>query len=233
MSRVSQKRASRGSQKWIQMLVNQAPQLLDRAVARHLNLSPTDRIVWLSPLAEDAYAEYRDEMFLSKIDARAEVAPLSGFWPTRGPQWDALGRTSRGELLLIEAKAHIPELLSPPTQATGRSLRTIRASLDRVKRAVGSRAAADWSGPYYQYTNRLAHLYFFRNLNRIPAYLVFVYLLNDADKQGAKTAEEWAGAIRLMHAQLGIDEARLSTAFGGAVIDVFVDVADIAAATTT
>jgi hypothetical protein len=83
MSRVSQKRASRGSQKWIQMLVNQAPQLLDRAVARHLNLSPTDRIVWLSPLAEDAYAEYRDEMFLSKIDARAEVAPLSGFWPTR------------------------------------------------------------------------------------------------------------------------------------------------------
>jgi hypothetical protein len=233
MSRVSQKRASRGSQKWIQMLVNQAPQLLDRAVARHLNLSPTDRIVWLSPLAEDAYAEYRDEMFLSKIDARAEVAPLSGFWPTRGPQWDALGRTSRGELLLIEAKAHIPELLSPPTQATGRSLRTIRASLDRVKRAVGSRAAADWSGPYYQYTNRLAHLYFFRNLNRIPAYLVFVYLLNDADMQGAKTAEEWAGAIRLMHAQLGIGDERLSKAFGGAVIDVFVDVADITAATST
>jgi hypothetical protein len=233
MSRVSQKRASRGSQKWIQMLVNQAPQLLDRAVARHLNLSPTDRIVWLSPLAEDAYAEYRDEMFLSKIDARAEVAPLSGFWPTRGPQWDALGRTSRGELLLIEAKAHIPELLSPPTQATGRSLRTIRASLDRVKRAVGSRAGADWSGPYYQYTNRLAHLYFLRNLNRIPAYLVFVYLLNDADMQGAKTAEEWAGAIRLMHAQLGLGDERLSKAFGGAVIDVFVDVADITAATST
>jgi hypothetical protein len=233
MSRVSQKRASRGSQKWIQMLVNQAPQLLDRAVARHLNLSPTDRIVWLSPLAEDAYAEYRDEMFLSKIEARAEVAPLSGFWPTRGPQWDALGRTSRGEILLIEAKAHIPELLSPPTQATGRSLRMIRASLDRVKRAVGSRAGADWSGSYYQYTNRLAHLYFLRNLNRIPAYLVFVYLLNDADMQGAKTAEEWAGAIRLMHAQLGIGDERLSKAFGGAVIDVFVDVADITAATST
>ena len=231
MSRMPQKPASRGSQKWIQLLVNRAPHLLDRAIARHLSFSPTDKIVWLSPLAQDAYAEYRDEMFLSKIEARAEVAPLSGFWPARGPQWDALGRTSRGEPLLIEAKAHIPELLSPPTQATGRSVSVIRTSLDRVKRAVGSRAAADWSGVYYQYTNRLAHLYFLRSLNRIPAYLVFVYLLNDADMQGPKTAEEWAGAIRLVHAQLGIDEARLAKALGAAVTDVFIDVADIAAAT--
>src|SRR2546428_12649454 len=86
MSRMPQKPASRGSQKWIQLLVNQAPHLLDRAIARHLNFSLTDKIVWLSPLAQDAYAEYRDEMFLSKIEARAEVAPLSGFWPARGPQ---------------------------------------------------------------------------------------------------------------------------------------------------
>lgn len=92
-----------------------------------------------------------------------------------------------------------------------------------VKRAVGSRAAADWSETYYQYTNRLAHLYFLRNLNRIPAHLVFVYLLNDATMQGPKTAEEWAGAIRLSHAQLGIDESRLTKAFGAAVIDVFID----------
>jgi hypothetical protein len=167
----------------------------------------------------------------AKIEARASVAQLSGFWPVRGPQWDALGRTSRGERLLVEAKAHIPELLSPPTQAAGHSLSVIRRSLERVKRAVGSRATADWSSVYYQYTNRLAHLYFLRNLNQIPAYLVFVYLVNDADMQGPKTAEEWAGAIRLVHAQLGIDEARLAKVFGGAVLDVFVDATDIVAAT--
>jgi hypothetical protein len=231
MSRIPQKRAGRGSQKWIQQLVNEAPSLLDRAIGRHLNLSPTDKIVWLSPLANDGYAEYRDDMVLSKVEASPGVAPLSSFWPARGPQWDALGRTSRGEPLLIEAKAHIPELLSPPTQATGRSLAAIRASLDRVKRAVGSRAAADWSSTYYQYTNRLAYLYFLRSLNRIPACLVFVYLLNDVDMHGPSSAEEWAGALRLVHAQLGIDEARLAKAFGAAVMDVFIDVADIAAAT--
>ena len=94
MSRIPQKQASRGSQKWIQLLVNQAPHLLDRAIARHLNFSPLDKIVWLSPLARDGYAEYRDETFLSRIQALPDKAPLSGFWPVRGPQWDALGRTS-------------------------------------------------------------------------------------------------------------------------------------------
>ena len=231
MSRVPQKSATRGSQKWIQLLVNRAPHLLGRAIAHHLSFSPTDKITWLSPLADDSYAEYRDQDALAKIQAPAPLAPLSTFWPAGGPQWDALGRTSRAEPLLIEAKAHIPELLSTPTQATGRSLATIRASLDGVKRFIGSRAAADWSGMYYQYTNRLAHLYFLRHLNRVSAYLVFVHLLNDADMRGPTTAEEWVGAIRLMHAHLGIDEARLAKAFGSAVVDVFVDVADIEAAT--
>lgn len=230
MSRVRQKRASRGSQKWLQLVVNQAPHLLDRAIARHLNFTPTDKIVRLSPLAHDDYAEYRDETFLSKIEARADRVPLSRFWPARGPQWDGLGRTSRGEPLLVEAKAHIPELLSSESQATGRSLNVIRESLGRVKRAIGSRAAADWSGTFYQYTNRLAHLYFLRAVNRVPAYLIFAYLLNEADMRGPKTAEEWAGALRLVHAQLGLDEARLEKVFGGAVIEVFIDVADIKAA---
>jgi hypothetical protein len=185
----------------------------------------------LSPLADDAYAEYRDETFLKKLGVPVKQVPLADFWPARGPQWDALGRTNRGEPLLVEAKAHVPELLSQSTQATGRSLIVIRRSLDRVKRAVGSRTTVDWSNAFYQYSNRLAHLYFLRTLNRIPAYLVFLYLLNDTDMQGPKTAEEWAGAIRLLHAQLGIDEARLEKALGGAMIEIFIDVADIVAAT--
>jgi hypothetical protein len=231
MSRVRQKTATRGSQKWLQRLVNQAPHVLDRAVAHELSLSGTDKITWLSPMADDEYAEYRDEAFLSKIDVTLARTPLASFWPARGPQWDALGRTSRGEPLLIEAKAHIPELLSPACQATGKSLSTIRASIDRVKRAIGSRAAADWCDTYYQYTNRLAHLHLLRNVNQVPAFLVFVYFLNDTDMRGPQTAEEWAGAIRLVHTQLGIDDRRLTKAFGSAVVDVFIDVKDIEAAT--
>ena len=232
MSRIPQKTAARGSQRWVQTVVDRAPHLLDRALGHELNFSAADKILWLSPKADDAHSEYRDDASLARIGVQLERTPLSSFWPAHGPQWDALGRTSRGEPLLVEARSHIPDLLSPPCRATGRSLRTIRASLDRVKRAVGSPAAADWCAGYYQYTTRLAHLYLLRTLNRIPAYLVFVYLLNDADLAGPKTADEWAGALRLMHAQLGIEDRRLTSALGAGLVELFIDVRDIEAATS-
>src|SRR5688572_19638636 len=151
MLRVPQKPAARGSQKWVQLLVNRAPHLLDRALGRELSLSTTDKIIWRSPLTDDSHAEYRDAAFMARVGAQPKRTALTAFWPARGPQWDALGRTGRGEPLLVEAKAHIPELLSPPCQAAGHSLSVIKASLDRVKRALGSRASADWCMTYYQY----------------------------------------------------------------------------------
>jgi hypothetical protein len=41
--RVPQKRVLKGSQKWLQLVVNQAPHLLDRAIAARLNFSSSDR----------------------------------------------------------------------------------------------------------------------------------------------------------------------------------------------
>src|SRR3989442_308460 len=107
MSRFTQKPGARGSQKWLQLVVNRAPHLLDHALAGPLNLLATDKIAWLSPKKDDDHAEYRDEAFLTKVGVQPDRIPLSAFWPARGPQWDALGRTSRGEPLLVETKAHI------------------------------------------------------------------------------------------------------------------------------
>jgi hypothetical protein len=215
----------------VQDVVNHTPDLLDRSIVRELNLTPTEKIQWLSPLQSDGYAEYRDQAFLAKLETQPKHAPLSAFWPARGPQWDALGRTSSGKLLLVEAKAHIGELLSTPCQAAGTSLKAIRASIDRVKRALAPRSQTDWCAVYYQYTNRLAHLYFLRTMNDLPAYLVFLYLTGDTSMGGPNTAEEWSGALRLLHKHLGIQDARLQQHLGGAVIDIFIDVADIEAAT--
>jgi hypothetical protein len=103
--------------------------------------------------------------------------------------------------------------------------------MDRVKRALAPRSQTDWCAEYYQYTNRLAHLYFLRMMNHLPAYLIFLYLIGDTDMQGPKTAEEWSGALRLLHKHLGIEDARLHQQLGGAVIDIFIDVADAKAAT--
>ena len=115
MTRIVQEAGARGSLKWIQRAVNRHPELLDGPILDKIGSSK--QIRWLSPRLDDAYAEYRDGSFLELLGAGDLVPALADFWPQRGPQWDALGRTPDGDLLLVEAKAHIREMFSPPTQA--------------------------------------------------------------------------------------------------------------------
>jgi len=137
--------------------------------------------------------------------------------------WDGLARGPRGELILVEAKAHIPELFSPASATSERSLATIRSGLAQTKEAVGSTAKHDWSGSFYQYTNRLAHLYLIRSLNRLPAYLAFLYFINAADVGGPSSVAKWHGALSLLHTILGLRERGLSQY----VVQVFVDVREL------
>ena len=223
MSRAEQKEPTKGSQKWLQVLVNSKPELFACQLAPAIALSPDDEIHWLSPLRADQYAEYSDEDFLELVGAKLRQAPLNRFWPRRGPVWDALGRTDRGHVLLVEAKAHIDELVSPPTAAGPESASRIRESLDATKRFLLSSSPHDWSGTFYQYTNRLAHLYLLRELNGVPAHLVLLYFINAADVHGPSSREEWEGALRLLHRVLGVGRHKLSPY----VIDAFVDVKEL------
>ena len=56
----------------------------------------------------------------------------------------------------------------------------------------------DWSRNFYQFTNRLAHLYLLRDQNTLPAFLVMVYFVGDDYMQGPATMDEWQGAIKLL-----------------------------------
>ena len=122
MSRIPQHRAAKGSQKWIQKLVNERPDLLTSFTRTQLDLPNTDTITWLSPTAEDEYAEYRDQAFLDLLGIKVPKVSLSDFWPSRGPVWDGLGRSDNGKVYLVEAKSHISEVLSPKTGAGEKSL---------------------------------------------------------------------------------------------------------------
>ena len=83
-----------------------------------------------------------------------------------------------GEIFLVEAKAHLSELISSPSQAkSATSIELIKKSLDETKSYLHISLDKDWASKYYQYTNRLAHLYFLRVKNNVPAYLVFLYLV--------------------------------------------------------
>ena len=228
--------ANRGSRRWLQVLVNCRPELLDAAICQRLP-EPPGAIDWRSPVAADHYAEYRDQSFLDRLAGspyyRAPSKPqhsLADFWPRFGPQWDGLAVTDKGQILLVEAKAHVAEMVTAPSQARGESAQQkIQQSLRTVKNFVNSKSPADWSASFYQYANRLAHLYWMRETNGHDAYLVNLFFVNDREMNGPQSGAEWQTAVQLQEVFLGVRQTNYALApwVGAYVLDVFIDVNDI------
>jgi hypothetical protein len=199
--RVIQPAGTRGSLKWIQRAINKHPDVFDRLILAEI--PGAERIDWLSPLANDGYAEYRDDRFLKKI-CHPELAPaLAAFWPARGPQWDALARTNNGDVLLVEAKAHIDEMFSSGTQAGPESRPLIESALANTINVLGAKPLILWAGALYQTANRIAFLQFLID-QRIAARLVFVCFVGDTDIGGPPNADEWRGALYVTRCMLGL-----------------------------
>jgi hypothetical protein len=213
-------KATKGSQMWLQFGVNQKPEILNEAIRTGAGLARGTTIEWLSPLECDNYVEYRDQAFIDKLNLKLIQRPLSKFWPARGPVWDGLARTSTGEVLLLEAKAHIPEMVSPASKASALSLEFIERALAETRKELAPRTTISWSGTFYQYTNRLAHLHLLRSLNIEKAHLVFLYFIGAADVGGPTCREEWEGAIRVTEAYLGLSRHKLSSYVHHIFIDV-------------
>ncbi len=204
--------SSKGSLHWIQTLVNQHPTVLDQGIG----IGP---ICWKSPLAADGYAEYRDQEFLDRLGVTLPKRQLSDFWPSQGPQWDALGCGENGTVVLVEAKAHVAEILSPPSKAGSRSMAAIQAALGEAIVSLGAAWAPDWSRHFYQYANRVAHAWFLAEINSIPVRLAFVNVVGDRSVNGPDTRREWEAALVVLHEALGL-RGKLPEY----VVEVFIDV---------
>lgn len=220
--------ALRGSQMWLQVAVNRCPNVIDEAIAEALGLAQGESIEWVSPLESDDFVEYRDRDFLERLGVHPlPRRRLEDFWSSRGPVWDGLARTSGGRCLLVEAKANIPEFDTDPSQASEKSLRKIKAPFDETRAFLNVRSKTDWTQCFYQYANRLAHLYFLKEVNKVDAALVFVYFVGDKtiSETNAVSCEGWQAAIDLAAAHLGV---RLDSPWiGENVADVFIDVDDL------
>lgn len=201
MGRFPQPVGARGSLKWIQIAVNEAPVVLDQAILPKLGAA--SRIDWLSPVASDEFAEYRDGASLDRLQLAELGNALTDFWPLRGPQWDALGRSDAGDVILVEAKAHIAELCSPGTKAGEDSRRKISQALRETIEWLGAAPLAGWDVAFYQLANRLAHLHFLRS-NGIPAWLVLVNFVGDAEMKGPKSREAWEAAYAVAWHVMGL-----------------------------
>ncbi len=144
MTRVVQPLGSKGSLKLIQRAVNDRWETLEQPILA--KLGKASRIDWRSPLKDDGFAEYRDGEFLDRIGLDHLRPALKEFWPKRGPQWDALALSDRGDVLLVEAKAHVAEMCSPGTAAGPESRERINQALATCADRLGARASrAAWT----------------------------------------------------------------------------------------
>ena len=219
--------ARKGSQRWLQVAVNRAVDVINRHLRSAIPGSSTDRIEWLSPLAAENYVEYRDGTFVETLGITLRK-PLTEFWPTRGPMWDGLATVGENRVL-VEAKGHIGEMISGASRASTDSKKLIEDSLLAVRRILAPRNEVEWShwnGAFYQYANRLAHLQFLNEWGDHPVHLVYVYFLNANDVHGPSTIDEWNGAIKLVDGYLGLGQHRLQRF----VHKTFVDVNEVCAA---
>ena len=204
--------AAKGSQRWLQIAIDRAPQLVDRPIRAAMGTPADVAIEWLSPLRSDRFVEYRDGATFTKCGVELSKRRLHEFWPQRGPMWDGLARTSMGDILLVEAKAHIPELVSPRSRATEPARGRIAKSMREVQVALAPKSVdyVDWTSTFYQYANRVAHLYFLRECNGVRAHLVNIYFVNALDVNGPNNPAEWQGAIKVVECYLGLGRTRLT-----------------------
>ena len=209
-------RASRGSQLHLQNLVNDDPEYLNCLIfssSASLCTYAATHPKWVSPLASDNYTEYQDQSFLKVIGLLQLSDKLSKFWPSGGPVWDALAtfecKNGNSGVILLEAKSYIRELEGPGCQARGKGRAQIDRSLATVKRLLGVQTTADWMGEFYQYANRLAHLYFLNIVAEVPTWMVFLYFVGDIEQDGPSTIIEWIPALNEVKNKLSLPEHHL------------------------
>jgi len=219
--RIPQPHGEKGSLKWIQVLINENNEILNRKIQDHIK-EDLSLVEWVSPKKEDEFAEYRDEDFLKILDLEKHQTMLSKFWPRSGPQWDALGKLENKYHFIVEAKANIPEISSSCMATSEKSKITIENSIARTKQFLNATSGQNWINGFYQYANRISHLYFLREICRVNAYLIFVYFCNDSTHIPTNH-DQWEGALKVQKNLMTLNRHKLQKY----VIEIFIDINDM------
>lgn len=204
MPRRERPQKTQRSEHWMRVAANENSGALNQKIRDLFSWGEEENIQWLSPIKEDEYAEYYDQEFVDRLGISGLEVPLAEFWPKSGARWDALARTDTGKVILVEAKAYIEEGVDYKSKAGEKSYAKIKKALADAKSDFGATEDAPWESPFYQYSNRLAHLYFLHKLNGLDAYLLFLYFADAPDLPRPSTELEWRGSVRLVEKCLGL-----------------------------
>jgi len=172
-------------------------------------------IRWISPTEANQFAEASDGAFLDALELSHLRPGLSSFWPQGGPHWDGLAILAPGPgALLVEAKSYPEEMFGSGCQASPGSRTLIENSLAKAKTWAGAAEGADWLGPLYQYANRLAHVFFLREVGQVDAWLLNLCFVDDPHRP--TSLQRWQQQLHLIKKQLGFAGKRVPFA-----VDVF------------
>lgn len=188
-------KAHKGSQFHLQEYINDHRREIDTAIFTSspsllMFADPAKKLQWISPLANDDYAEYRDDFLEHLIKDQSQLNDakkiIRQHWPARGPVWDGLaivkGKNNELGILLVEAKAHPAETVSKSKASSDSSEELIRTSLTKTQKEFGSVSELEpWLDKYYQLANRLCFLALLSRELNIPTWLVLVNFTDDTD----------------------------------------------------
>jgi hypothetical protein len=240
----------KGSKRHICWYVNHAPEHLNAALfsaTTSLAEAAISAPEWVSPLANEGYEEFWNERFLQRLDLLDEhLESFREFWPfkpwandkvnPRGtPHWDAIARVPlaggvRG-VIMVEAKAHRGELAKPNdrSKADEQSLKKIRSSFADVRAYFGiPDQTPAWESRYYQFCNRLAHLWWMNERARVPTWLVWVLTVDDPVWHDRMTAPQWHDVFQTIKSEVGLPpQHRLKDRISVAYLPGAPEVADL------
>ncbi len=177
-------------------------------------------IEWISPLECDEYRAYTltGRARELKLDMKWDV------WPSRQPQWDAIGLANKGKtLILVEAKANLNEMKTACRAKEGKGRQQIKKTIGDV---LGSGYPDKWMETYYQIANRLVFLKKVMDNcgeNR-KAFCVFLYFANDCSLVGTRqrsiAEDAWRRHLDLLH-----EEVKKPSGLGDNVKEIVFDMA--------
>lgn len=109
------------------------------------------------------------------------------YWPSPQPQWDAIGISKDGTIILVEAKAHPDEIDENGRNSTGDSGKSLKLIKKRIKETFGIDDSILYK-KYYQLTNRYCFL------NKLLAEskkveLIYLYFINDVSYKPSSKAQ--------------------------------------------
>jgi hypothetical protein len=209
-----------GSLLQIRDLINQNPLVINHLIANEAGDESFFEINWKSPIFVDNYAGYSDSDYLERVGVADIKLPLSEFLPLTGLLWDGLG-VADGKVIVLEAKSAVSELKGKCYSCDVSAPELIGSSLIETQKYLGVDESNDWMGEYYDYTAKIANLYYLRELNGIDAYLTCVYFVGEDSEVSPNRISEWKEQITKRNCELGLPKVHKLSDY---IIEVFVRV---------